>query len=165
MIPNLKSRLIKSMLAIGVSVMCVPVFSQEMTLCSDFEKVYFSCHAERKVISVCAAGNVSPVTGYVRFRFGDDMGNIEMEYPEGIHPPKEYFSVTNINEGNNHATHLRFKSGMYDYVISDSSSSGLYVSEGKKMVLHLTCERGDYSSINRRVFRGIPLVSPDELDY
>lgn len=135
----------------------VPTFADEMTLCDAHEEVYFSCHVGSKVISVCAAGNISPKNGYVQYRFGN-LNHVELEYPKLPYPPKRFFSISDIDLGNVRATHLKFKSGTYDYVVYSGFPSGLYIKKSGKMVSNLICESGSYQAISPRAFRGIPTV-------
>jgi len=141
----------------------MPAFSDETTLCSIHEEVYFSCHAGNKVVSICASGNISPMNGYVKYRFGT-LTHIELEYPKVSDPPKGFFSISDINQGNVQSTHLKFKSGAYDYVIYSGFPSGLYVKKHGELLSNLFCESGDYQEINRRAFRGIPTVPAGEID-
>lgn len=164
MVSHCKSRLIKPMFTIGISMVCAAAFSEETTLCHDFEEIYFSCHVGRKIISVCAVGNISPINGYVKYRFGD-MNKVELNYPHGPYTPERHFSIAEVNEGSYKLTHLRFRSGAYNYVIYDGPSSGLYIKKGGKMILNLICESGDYSWLSPRVFHGIPSMPPGDVDY
>lgn len=134
---------------------CCPAFSQEATLCNPREEIYFSCHIGKKVVSVCASGNISPNSGYVQYRFGR-LNHIELEYPKLPYPPAKFFSISDINQGNVQSTHFKFRLGGYDYVIYSGFPSGLYVKNAGKIVSNMLCDPGDYESMSPRAFRGIP---------
>src|ERR1700733_9023089 len=107
-----------SCLMILLVVACVEVsaYADEATLCQSYEEIYFSCPVGDKVISLCASGNISPKNGYVQYRFGTRT-HIELEFPDKPYPPGSRFSISDIHEGSLDYTHVKFKSGGYDYVI------------------------------------------------
>lgn len=138
--------------------------SEEETMCSSFEEVYFSCPVKNKIVSVCASGNVSPENGYVQYRIGHP-GHVEFQYPSAPVVPKNRFSISDIFGGNLNIVHLKFKSGKYDYVIYQGDVSGVYVKKNGKTVANLTCGAGDYKTISPRAKRGIETVPPvDDID-
>lgn len=138
--------------------------SEEKTMCSSFEEVYFSCPVKNKIVSVCASGNVSPENGYVQYRIGRP-GHVEFQYPSTPVVPKNRFSISDIFGGNLNIVHLKFKSGKYDYVIYQGDVSGVYVKKNGKRVVNLTCDAGDYQTISPRAKRGIETVPPvDDID-
>ncbi|MDR6393131.1 hypothetical protein [Paraburkholderia phenoliruptrix] len=141
------------------SIACGPVFSQVATLCNAHEEIYFSCHVGEKIVSVCASGNISPKNGYVQYRFGK-LGRIELEYPKLPYPPMGFFSISDIDQGNVQTTHLKFKSGRYNYVVYSGFPSGLYVKKDGRIISNLICDSGGYESISPRAFRGIPVKPP-----
>ena len=138
--------------------------ADEVTLCEPHEEVYFSCPAGGRIISLCASGNISPDNGYVQYRFGRP-GHVELQFPNGSYPPKNRFLISDISEGNIHFTHVKFKSGGYDYVIYQGFPSGLYIKRHRKLVENLTCEQGIYQQLSQRAYRGIRTTPPvDEID-
>lgn len=164
------------MYSFGKGLMCFPLIalsfvvmggyarSEEVTLCSKSEEVYFSCSTKNKIVSVCALGNVSPENGYVQYRIGYP-GNVEFQYPATPVVPKNRFSISDIFGGNLNIVHLKFRSGKYDYVIYQGDVSGVYVRKNGKTVANLVCGDGDYKTISPRAMRGIETVSPiDDID-
>ncbi|WP_316681797.1 hypothetical protein [Ralstonia flaminis] len=135
--------------------------SNETTLCYPHEDVYFSCDTGNKIISVCASGNIKSSRGYVQYRAGQP-SEIELEYPKNPYPPKGIFSISEIIGGNFNGVHLKFKSGRYNYIIYQSSVSGVYVKKDGKIVSNLICRGGEYLDIAPRAKRGIDLVDPIE---
>jgi hypothetical protein len=121
--------------------------------------VYFSCPIYKKIISLCASGNISPNNGYVQYRFGT-ADHIELEFPGKPYPPRNRFSISDISEGNLNFTHIKFNSGNYNYVVYQGFPSGVYVKKSGKLVSNLFCEKGIYQRISPRAFRGIKTVAP-----
>jgi hypothetical protein len=135
----------------------------EETMCYPHEEIYFSCPIGRKIVSVCAAGNISPKNGYVQYRFGRP-GKPELEFPAEPGPPMDWFSITDFLGGSVNSTHLKFNSSGYDYVIYQSATSGVYVKKNGKTIVNLSCGDGYYQQISPRAMRGIKTVEPDDND-
>jgi len=152
-------RVIRFILALCACIGCSSALAEETTLCKAHEEVYFSCHIAKKIASVCASGNISPENGYVQYRFGD-LSHVELEYPNLPYAPRNSFSISDIDQGNAKFTHLKFKSGKYNYVIYSGFPSGLYIKKSGKTISNLTCDPGDYQAISPRAFRGIRTVPP-----
>lgn len=150
------SRLVAMSVVLGAG---LSARADETTLCQSHEEVYFSCTTGNKVISLCASGNISPDNGYVQYRFGVP-GRIELEYPDMPYPPKNRFLISDISGGNISFTHVKFKSGGYDYVIYQGFPSGLYIKKRGRDVLNLTCSEGINQRLSQRAYRGIPTVPP-----
>ncbi len=143
----------------GLILFGVSAEAEEITLCQPHEEVYFSCGIEGKLISVCASGNISPDNGYVQYRFGR-VGEIELEFPKKPYPPRRWFSISDISEGNITFTHLKFNFGKYNYVLYQGSPSGIYIKRNGKLISNRTCDPGDYQPISPRALRGIKTVAP-----
>ena len=156
---NIKNLLIWLCLLTFSTVFAAP--SEEETLCAPHEDIYFSCHEGRKIISVCASGNISPVNGYVQYRIGRPNA-IEMEYPDMPNSPKEHFYLSNISGGNLNFTHLKFTSSKYNYVVFAGDVSGVYVKKDGKTLANLRCEAGDYRRFSPKMSRGIKTVDPED---
>ena len=142
------------MTSIGAS-----AYADEATLCQPHEEIYFSCSAVNKIISLCASGNISPSNGYVQYRFGTP-DHVELQFPNKPYPPKNRLLISDISGGNLNYTHIKFKSGEYNYVIYQGFPSGLYIKKNGKLVSNLICEQGVYQQLNRRAYRGIRTVPP-----
>lgn len=54
--------------------------SPAANLCKPGERVVFACTARPKLVSVCAAGNLSQPEGRLVYRFGRDASHVEMEH-------------------------------------------------------------------------------------
>ncbi len=52
-------------------------------LCNASEKIVFSCRLEnKKAVSLCSSLNLSNNVGYMVYRYGSSIRNIELSYPE-----------------------------------------------------------------------------------
>ncbi|MGF6244213.1 hypothetical protein P3T42_005978 [Paraburkholderia sp. GAS38] len=145
-----------------LSLLCArAVYAQptEETLCEPHEEVYFSCPVKKKIVSVCASGNVSPDNGYVEYRIGNSE-HIDFQYPDKPYPPGRHFSISDITGGNLNIVHLKFRSGGYDYVVYQGDVSGVYVKKNGKTVANLTCDAGIYQTLSPRAMRGIKTTPP-----
>lgn len=136
---------------------------EEKTMCQPHEKIYFSCPVDKKIISVCAFGNFSPKTGYIKYRFGR-AGKPEFEFPIDSRPPMDRFSISDFYGGNVSTTLLKFKSGKYTYVVFQSAVSGVYVKKNGRTVRSLLCDAGQYGYISPGAKRGVKTVAPDDND-
>ncbi|WP_156432240.1 hypothetical protein [Burkholderia latens] len=132
-------------------------YAGEVTLCQPHEEIYFSCPVGGKIVSLCASGNISPNNGYVQYRFGA-VNRIELQFPGKPYPPNGYFEISDVYFGNLDYVHVKFKSGIYNYVIYQGDRSGVYVKKNGILVSNRVCENGVYQKLNNRVFRGIRTV-------
>lgn len=141
--------------------LAVSAHAEEATLCRDHEEVYFSCSVGKRIISLCACGNISPDKGYVRYRFGTSE-RVELQFPDVNQSSKDRFFISDISGGNLSFTHVKFKSGGYDYVIFEGILNGLYVKKDGKNIVRLACDPGIYQRLSQRAYRGIETVPPVE---
>jgi hypothetical protein len=93
---------------------------QRGTLCTETEKVLFSCSVKRsaKVVSLCASSDVSRTRGYVQYRFGTP-GKIELEYPAEKANSQDKFAYHHYFRAQLDETEVSFSSGGYKYAIFD----------------------------------------------
>jgi roadblock/LC7 domain-containing protein len=115
----------------------------------------------KKIVSVCASGNISPDQGYVQYRIGLP-GKPEMENPAKPYPPKNRFSLSEMDGGSLNSVHLKFNSAGYNYVVYQSATSGVYVKKNGKTIANLTCGDSSYQQISPKARRGIQLVDPED---
>jgi hypothetical protein len=82
---------------------------QPNTLCAKDERVIFSCPLRRpaKVVSVCAAKNLTRETGYLQYRFGLP-GKIELEFPKEQQGSQEKFEYTHYFRAQFDLTEINF---------------------------------------------------------
>jgi len=135
--------------------------ADETTLCQPHEEIYFSCPTGKKIISLCASGNISPDNGYVQYRFGTP-DHVELQFPNKPYPPKSRFLIGDILGGNVNYVHIKFKSGKYNYVVYQGLPSGLYIKKNGRLVSNLVCDQGIYQQLSRRAYRGMRTAQPVE---
>jgi uncharacterized protein len=65
---------------------------QSSTLCTSREVVIYSCTLpQRKIVSLCASQDASPVAGYMQYRMGRKQIALEMEFPKKKELAKDHF--------------------------------------------------------------------------
>ncbi|WP_158907150.1 hypothetical protein [Burkholderia sp. L27(2015)] len=118
-----------------------------------------------KIASVCAAKNASPDVGYVQYRYGIQ-SKLDFKYPATLIPPRDIMSIIDISRSAlGLGTHLKFKSGEYDYVISNSLIPGeVYVAKKKKIVFDRICGGADYIPFSEKARNGVPWGSIEKID-
>ncbi len=125
------------------------------SLCTDNERVVFTCTIKQKVASVCASNDFSNISGYMQYRFG------EIGSPEILIPKKHKLSQSDIAFNFNttghggYASYIRFSQRSYKYYIYDASAvtgpdpktglrsleehSGVYVTKNQNVVFSQEC--------------------------
>jgi hypothetical protein len=134
---------------------------QPNTLCAKDERVIFSCPVKRpaKIVSVCAAKNLSSDQGYLQYRFGLP-GKIELEYPKDRKGTQEKFQYTHYFRARFDMTSINFNIDGYDYSVFDDYngeekpeilSRGVSVTApGKPKEISFVCRakpKADYSDL------------------
>lgn len=94
--------------------------TQRNSLCISGERVIFSCSVKRsaKLMSLCAAQDVTRTRGYVQYRFGLP-GKVELEYPTEKQGSQEKFEYYHYFRPQFDETEISFSSSGYNYVIFD----------------------------------------------
>ncbi|WP_175003628.1 hypothetical protein [Burkholderia lata] len=133
--------------------------AEEITLCQPHEEIYISCPVGGKLVSLCASGNISPNNGYVQYRYGLPE-RVELQFPKNPNPPGKEMTISDISAGNLNFIHIKFRTGVYDYVIYQGSPSGVYVKKHGRLVSNHMCAQGMYQQLNQRIFRGLRTASP-----
>jgi hypothetical protein len=93
---------------------------QPNTLCAKDERVIFSCALRRpaKIVSVCAAKNLTRETGYLQYRFGLP-GKIELEFPKERQGTQEKFEYTHYFRAQFDLTEINFTVDGVNYSVFD----------------------------------------------
>jgi hypothetical protein len=128
---------------------------QDGTLCSDDEDIYFSCPLQGgKTVSICARGNSKPTAGSIQYRY-DIPGKIELVYPKTALPPKGKFFVVDASEGSVNLNIIKFKSGVYTYLVNQAFVSFLTVLKDDKVVFRQSCNSGGNAYVHRLAHFGL----------
>ncbi|WP_431482938.1 hypothetical protein [Pseudomonas solani] len=141
-----------------------------LSLCGDDEMVYISCSIKARgdmgfvgdVASICAKGNGGPDAGYVQYRYGKSMRDIEITYPSERVPPRGIFkiySVANMVGRNSYSAVelLQFKVGKYIYSFEGGGIAGyrLVVRKGVDEVFNERCDEPGHAYISDQAYEGI----------
>jgi len=134
---------------------------QAGTLCAKDERVIFSCPLKRpaKIVSLCAAKNLTSDAGYLQYRFGLP-ARIELEYPQDRTGTQQKFQYTHYFRAQVDMTEISFTNGGYEYQITDDYNGeekpaqtiwGVSVTvPGKPRDVSLTCRarpKTDYADL------------------
>lgn len=97
-----------------------PAKLQPNTLCARDERVIFSCPLRRpaKIVSVCAAKNLTKETGYLQYRFGLP-GKIELEFPKERQGSQGKFEYTHYFRAQFDLTEINFTVNGVNYSVFD----------------------------------------------
>ncbi|HEY6046488.1 MAG TPA: hypothetical protein VIU65_07790 [Pyrinomonadaceae bacterium] len=97
-----------------------PAKLQPNTLCARDERVIFSCPLRRpaKIVSVCAARNLTKETGYLQYRFGLP-GKIELEFPKERQGSQGKFEYTHYFRAQFDLTEINFTVDGVNYSVFD----------------------------------------------
>ncbi|HEY6093657.1 MAG TPA: hypothetical protein VIU93_01770 [Gallionellaceae bacterium] len=101
----------------------VSLASQASTHCSKQEQVVFSCHAGKKILSLCMSKPVAGQGGYLQYRFGA-LGRPELIFPKALQPGAENFFYSTAGYSAGGEGRVRFSIGTYDYVLYSKITSG-----------------------------------------
>jgi len=116
-------------------------------LCMAEEKVLFSCAIEDRLVSVCAAPNVSAKTGYVQLRYGSPE-QIEIELPETRDTRKGIYKGALFFSGYLGA-YLRFDIDRTSFIVFNlpGRSSGMVIEKNKAMWGRYMCHGAVISNL------------------
>jgi hypothetical protein len=136
------------------------IYLQRTTsLCTSDEDVYFSCEIEdtNEPVSIFAAGSTSPNDGYVQYRYGTN-AKIDFQYPAARVPSGNHFSIVDVSRSAaGTGTHLKFKNGDYQYVVSNALVPGeVYVVRKGKIVFDKACKGTEYIPYSEKARQGVP---------
>jgi hypothetical protein len=97
-----------------------PANLQPNTLCAKDERVIFSCLLRRpaKIVSVCAAKNLTRETGYLQYRFGLPR-KIELEFPKERQGSQQKFTYVHYFRAQVDLTEIHFSVNDVDYSVFD----------------------------------------------
>jgi hypothetical protein len=131
------------------------------TLCAKDERVIFSCPLKRpaKIVSLCAAKDLTADRGYVQYRFGVP-GKIELEYPKDRQGTQQKFQYKHYFRARVDLTEINFSIDGNSYSVFDEyngeekreiSSQGVRVTPaGKTTDTELVCRlkpKADYTDL------------------
>jgi hypothetical protein len=137
------------------------------SLCHQGETQYFSCRLQdsRKIVSVCAAHNISPDHGYVQYRFGTQ-SKIEYKFPDTLTSPRGKISIVDVSRlPDGLGSHLKFASGNYTYIVSNALVPGaVYVTKEGRVIFNHVCKGSAYLPFNGAAWQGLEYGVADWTD-
>jgi hypothetical protein len=137
------------------------------TLCTEKEDIYFNCKLDggHKLVSVCAAGNTSPDSGYVQYRYGEK-SQIALRYPSIHLPPRNIFSIIDVSKlAEGIGSHLKFENNGYQYVVSNALVPGeVYVQKNGRIIFDKICMGSDYIPFSDKVSQGLQWGALEPID-
>ena len=117
----------------------------EPNLCTENEKVYFSCASGKKVISVCASDPLTINDGNLVYRYGSLGFKPELEYGSEAKNFNKKFKFALDSYAKGGTMELSFKIGSYTYLLHEDdhvfkeSSAGVFVIQNSKVVKYFSC--------------------------
>lgn len=137
----------------------------EKNLCFPGENIYFSCSLENgKIASICARDNVSPIQGYVQYRYGG-VGAVELEYPKKHVAPKGVFYLVDASEGSVNQNIIKFRSGPYTYLLNQAFVSFLTVLDKGEVISRKYCQAGIHAHLTSEALKGVEMIDKSEEDF
>lgn len=85
--------------------------------CKNNEQIFFSCTAEKKIMSICASPRNSEIN-YLEYRFSK-AGKDEFIYRVDSSDPKKRFLRTQVIGSSSASTMIWFDNGGYVYILND----------------------------------------------
>jgi hypothetical protein len=113
---------------VAMSIVCVNAYGDPLTLCHAQERVVFSCPAGKKIVSLCATGDLHGSNGVLTYRFGADASHVELDYHARPQSSDKPFSYDEQIWAKGAATAVTFFSGAYTYTVAHRQ--GAYGVEG-----------------------------------
>jgi len=109
------------------SALSVHTFASSWNHCKADEDVVFYCPTNKNVISVCASKNISNETGYIQYRYGNNLVNPEISIPIASKPPRfNTEAIAFLSPDGEWNGYIKFKNGNYSYVVYYLSGRGTY---------------------------------------
>ena len=100
--------------------------------CSREEKTVFSCTVGKKIVSVCASKDLSPVAGYMQYRFGKK-GKPELSIPALSQHPLKHVQADAYQAASGQTGSMTFSHGQYSYTLVWSESRTDNAPDGSSM--------------------------------
>jgi hypothetical protein len=139
-------------------------------LCTASEKAVFSCPVGNKTLSICASADLSPTSGYLKYRFGRSLQRVELSYPSEDGHPRRSFSFFQESGGHWSVEQLSFAIADYVYIVFversaiESNGSGVTIKSQGKKVAHLACDQPRPDPDNLYSLRDLGLPSVEYQD-
>jgi hypothetical protein len=133
--------------------------------CGPAEKVIFSCSTGGKVVSVCAAGDLSSGVGTLTYRFGPP------GHPEITWPPGAWHDVTRSGTwmfSGGGGAWLAFHRDAFRYIVYSATGrgwgekSGVAVEQNGKLIANQRCRDKPVSELGPDLFNDANIAADDK---
>jgi hypothetical protein len=133
---------VRDVLCIALACLSSPALARE-SLCNANESAVFSCSVGKKLVSLCATGDLNETTGALYYRYGLK-DHVEMVFPENASHPKSNFVLGGTMYSGGGGDFVRFVKGEYTYTVYSEfgkgwEREGLTVRKDGKLVSTLPC--------------------------
>ena len=94
------------------------VLAETPSHCAPAEQILFHCRMQHsaKMLSLCAARDLSATSGYLQYRFGRP-GKVELEFPQDRTKTQRHFRYSHYFRFQTDRTELSFRHGGFEYVV------------------------------------------------
>lgn len=97
---------------------------QSPSLCTSTEQTVFACMVGKKLLSICGSKELTPTVGYLQYRFGRSIDNLELEFPqEKTHPTQWFRFASPFSGAKSSLNKLQFQHSNYRYTVSAFTSA------------------------------------------
>jgi len=114
----------------------------DQSLCRADEKVLFACTTKARLVSVCAARDLSPKAGYLQFRYGSPGSSEMIAWPEARYPRQDV-TKGNVYLAGTLGRYLRFTMDQTSFVVFSvpGKSNGLVIEHNKVIQKKIVCRQ------------------------
>ena len=140
-------KIVSAVFMFSVGSILTPANADSGALCTSTEKPIFSCSIGKKTLSVCASSDLSPISGYLKYRYGASLQKVELSYPATTGHPKSFFYFAHDeSSAKASAEQLSFYVGDVSYTVFVERSafewngSGVLIKSKGKRIGYLLCK-------------------------
>lgn len=105
-------------LACGLTLFAGVALAETPSHCAPSEQILFHCRMRdsTKILSVCAARELSATSGYLQYRFGRP-GKVELEFPQEKAKTQQQFRYSHYFRFQTDRTELSFRHNGFEYAV------------------------------------------------
>lgn len=106
----------------ALSSLCtLAAISDAAPLCKTGERVVFSCTAGKKMVSLCAIGQLQQDGGRLIYRFGRDADHLELEHGANSNPAKSSYTFDYESWAKGASRTITFERGEFKYIVNHAA--------------------------------------------
>jgi len=145
------------LLAAGLSFCAVAGAAPTAPLCKPQERVVFACRAGKKLVSLCAAGDLQKDSGRLIYRIGRDAAHVELEHGTAANPRESGYSYAYDGWAKGASQTVGFRRGEFTYLVNHAA--GAFGVDGGPNVASVRVLKGTHEVV------GISCDEPSATDY